>query len=156
MRIRIICPGKTKQKFITAGIAEYQKRLGPFCKFEMIETADVKLTSSNNIELVKEKEAEIIVKHLKQKGDNLLVVLDEIGKQKSSVEFSSFLESHLGKNDIDFVIGGVYGLSDSIRKRADLLLGLSRMTFTHRMIRMLLVEQIYRGFCILHGKKYHY
>jgi 23S rRNA (pseudouridine1915-N3)-methyltransferase len=154
MKIRIICPGKTKQKFIEEGIAEYTKRLTAFCKLEFIETADVKLSSSNNIDIVKEKEAEIIGKYLK--NDNYLIALDEKGKHFSSVDFAGFIDNYKGIRNIDFLIGGVYGLADELRQRADLLLSFSQMTFTHRMIRMLLVEQIYRSFCILNGKKYHY
>lgn len=154
MKIRIICPGKTKQKFIEEGIAEYTKRLTAFCKLEIIETADVKLSSSNNIDIVKEKEAEIIGKYIK--NDNYLIALDEKGKQFSSVDFAGFIDNYKGIRNIDFLIGGVYGLADELRQRADLLLSFSQMTFTHRMIRMLLVEQIYRSFCILNGKKYHY
>ncbi len=154
MNIRVICPGKTKQKFIANGIAEYTKRLGPFCKFEIIETADVKLSSSNNIDIVKEKEAQIIDKYLKQ--SNYLIALDQYGKQMTSEEFAGFIDNSMGKINIDFIIGGVYGLSDQLRKRANLLLSFSKMTFTHRMIRMLLVEQIYRAFTIINGKKYHY
>ncbi len=154
MKIRIICPGKTKQKFIEEGIAEYTKRLTAFCKLEIIETADVKLSSSNNIEIVKEKEAEIIRKYLK--NDNFLIALDEKGKQYGSIDFAGFIDSYKGIRNIDFLIGGVYGLAEELRQKADLLLSFSQMTFTHRMIRMLLVEQIYRSFCILNGKKYHY
>ncbi len=154
MNIRIICPGKTKQKFIEEGIAEYTKRLSAFCKLEIIETADVKLSSSNNIEIVKQKEAEIIGKYLKK--DHYLIALDEHGKQYSSIDFAGFIDSYKGIRNIDFLIGGVYGLAEELRKSADLLLAFSKMTFTHRMIRMLLVEQIYRSFCILNGKKYHY
>lgn len=154
MNIRIICPGKTKQKFIEDGIAEYTKRLSAFCKLEIIETADVKLSSSNNIEIVKQKEAEIIGKYLKT--DHYLIGLDENGKQFTSRDFAGFIDSYQGIRNIDFIIGGVYGLADELRQRADLLLSFSQMTFTHRMIRMLLVEQLYRSFCILNGKKYHY
>ncbi len=154
MNIRIIFPGKTKQKFIQEGIAEYTKRLSAFCKLEIIETADVKLSSSNNIEIVKEKEAEIIGKYLR--NDNFLIALDEKGKQYGSIDFAGFIDSYKGIRNIDFLIGGVYGLAEELRQKADLLLSFSQMTFTHRMIRMLLVEQIYRSFCILNGKKYHY
>ncbi len=154
MNIRIICPGKTKQKFIEEGIAEYTKRLSAFCKLEIIETADVKLSSANTIEIVKQKEAEIIGKYLKK--DNYIVALDEHGKLYSSVSFAGFIDNYQGRRNIDFLIGGVYGLAEEIRQRADLLLSFSKMTFTHRMIRMLLVEQIYRSFCIIKGKKYHY
>lgn len=154
MHLRIICPGKAKQKFIGDGIAEYIKRLSPFCKIELIETADVKLSNSNNIEIVKQKEAEIIAKYLKP--DNYLVVLDENGKQFSSKEFAGFIDTYRGIRNVDFLIGGVYGLADSLLVKADQLLSFSQMTFTHRMIRLLLVEQVYRSFCILNGKKYHY
>jgi 23S rRNA (pseudouridine1915-N3)-methyltransferase len=154
MSIEIICLGKTKQKFIEDGITEYMKRLQSFSKVSFTVLPDIKLSGSNTIELVKKKEAEVIKKKLKP--DSFLIVLDEIGKQMSSVKFASLIERTLLHKKIQIVIGGVYGLDDEIRKKANLLMGLSQMTFTHRMVRMILVEQIYRAFTILNNKQYHY
>ncbi len=155
MKIIIICLGKTKQKFIEEGIKEYQKRITKYVKLEWQILPDVKLTGSKTIEIVKDQEAAILEKNFSQ--SSFLIVLDEIGKEFSSEKFAEYLENKfpIGKNII-FVIGGVYGLSKKILKRADLVLSFSRFTYTHQMIRFLLVEQLYRSFTIIKGKKYHY
>lgn len=155
MKIKIICLGKTKQKFIEDGIKEYQKRITKYLKLNWQILPDVKLTGSKTIEIVKGQEAKILEKILTV--SSFLIVLDENGKEFSSEKFAKYLEEKLlfGK-DIIFVIGGVYGLSDRILKRADFVLSFSRFTFTHQMIRFLLIEQLYRSFTIIKGKKYHY
>ena len=155
MKIRIICLGKTKQKFIEEGIKEYQKRITKYLKLEWKILPDVKLTGSKTIEIVKDQEAVILEKNFPK--SSFLIVLDEKGKEFSSKKFAEYLEEKLsfGK-DIIFIIGGVYGLSNKILKRADLVLSFSRFTYTHQMIRFLLVEQLYRSFTIIKGKKYHY
>lgn len=155
MKIRIICLGKTKQNFIEDGIKEYQKRISKYTKLEWQILPDVKLTVSKTMEIVKEQEASILEKKLST--SSVIIVLDENGKEYSSVKFAKFLEEKLnfGK-DITFVIGGVYGLSKRILQKADIILSFSRFTFTHQMIRFLLSEQLYRSFTIIKGKKYHY
>ncbi|OPX26462.1 MAG: hypothetical protein B1H06_05630 [Candidatus Cloacimonas sp. 4484_143] len=155
MKIIIICLGKTKQKFIEEGIKEYQKRITKYVKLEWQILPDVKLTGSKTIEIVKDQEAAILEKNFPKSF--YLIVLDENGKEFSSEKFAKYLENKfpIGKNII-FVIGGVYGLSKKILKRADLVLSFSRFTYTHQMIRFLLVEQLYRSFTIIKGKKYHY
>ena len=155
MNIKIICLGKTKQDFISKGIAEYQKRIGRFGKLTWNFLPDVKLTGSNSVQIVKEKEAEFILKSINPR--DFVIALDERGKQFSSPKFAKYLENiSISGKPITFIIGGVYGLSEQIRDRADLTLGFSEFTFTHQMIRMLLAEQIYRAFTIINGKKYHY
>ncbi len=155
MKIKIICLGKTKQNFIEDGIKEYQKRISKYTKLEWQILPDVKLTGSKTMEIVKEQEAAILEKKLST--SSVIIVLDENGKEYSSVKFAKFLEGKLniGK-DITFVIGGVYGLSKRILQKADIILSFSRFTFTHQMIRFLLAEQLYRSFTIINGKKYHY
>lgn len=155
MKIKIICLGKTKQKFIGEGIKEYQKRISKYTKLDWQILPDVKLTGSKTIEIVKDQEAEILEKSFPT--SSFIIVLDENGKEFSSEKIAKFIEDKLtfGK-DIIFVIGGVYGLSKRILKRADLILSFSRFTFTHQMIRFLLVEQLYRSFTIIKNKKYHY
>ncbi len=155
MKIIIICLGKTKQKFIEEGIKEYQKRITKYVKLEWQILPDVKLTGSKTIEIVKDQEAAILEKNFPK--SSFLIVLDEKGKDFSSEKFAKYLEDKfpIGK-DIIFVIGGVYGLSNRILKKADLVLSFSRFTYTHQMIRFLLVEQLYRSFTIIKGKKYHY
>lgn len=154
MRIKILALGKSKQTFIEAGIKEYLKRLSKYASVKLEILADVKLSKTNTVQIVKDKEAEIIQKHLKD--NDFIIALDEYGKQYTSVEFAQILEKQKGRKDITFIIGGVYGLSDKIIKQADLKLSFSKMTFTHQMIRLILAEQIYRAFTILEGKKYHY
>jgi len=134
MAIEIICLGKTKQKFIE--------------KFTTL--SDIKLTKTNTIEIVKEKEADILEKHL----NGFVIALDEHGAQKTSVEFANLLEKH--NYNIKIIIGGVYGLSKRITNKASMTLGFSKLTFTHRMIRLILMEQLYRASTIISGKKYHY
>ncbi len=155
MKIKIICLGKTKQKFIEEGIKEYQKRISKYTKLDWQILPDVKLTGSKTIEIVKDQEAEILEKSFP--ASSFIIVLDENGKEFSSEKIAKFIEDKLtfGK-DLIFVIGGVYGLSKRILKRADLILSFSRFTFTHQMIRFLLVEQLYRSFTIIKNKKYHY
>ncbi|MDA3813223.1 MAG: 23S rRNA (pseudouridine(1915)-N(3))-methyltransferase RlmH [Candidatus Cloacimonetes bacterium] len=155
MKIKIICLGKTKQKFIVEGIKEYQKRISKYAKLNWQILPDVKLTGSKTIKIVKDQEAEILEKSFP--ASSFIIVLDENGKEFSSEEIAKFIDdkSTFGK-DLIFVIGGVYGLSKRILKRADLVLSFSRFTFTHQMIRFLLVEQLYRSFTIIKNKKYHY
>ncbi|KQC09341.1 MAG: hypothetical protein APR54_03715 [Candidatus Cloacimonas sp. SDB] len=128
------------------------KRLNSYAKIELIEIQDIKLTSTNSIEIVKEKEAKIIEKHLDNRS--FLVVLDLNGKQMSSENFAAFLKK--SNKNITFLVGGVYGIAENLLERADLRLSFSKMTFTHQIIRLILLEQIYRAFTIINGKKYHY
>lgn len=155
MKIKIVCLGKTKQKFVEEGIWEYQKRINKYVKLEWKIIPDVKLTGNKTIQTVKDDEADIIKKHIP--ASSFLIVLDETGKEFPSLKFAEYLENkmHLGK-DIVFLIGGVYGLSNKIHQKADLILSFSRFTFTHQIVRLLLTEQIYRALTIIKGKKYHY
>ena len=155
MKIKIICLGKTKQKFIEEGIREYQKRITKYFRLDWQFLPDVKLTGSKTIKIVKEQEASILEKNVS--ASSIVIVLDENGKEYSSVRFSKYLEEKLniGK-DITFVIGGVYGLHRRIIQKADLVLSFSRFTYTHQMIRILLTEQLYRSLTIIKNKKYHY
>jgi len=155
MKIRIICLGKTKQKFIEEGIKEYQKRISKYFKLDWQILPDVKLSGNNTIENVKDQEAEIILKKLSIYS--FIIVLDETGEEFSSVKIANFLENKLNtEKDIIFIVGGVYGLSIRILKKANIVLSFSRFTFTHQMIRLLLLEQLYRSFTIIKNKKYHY
>ncbi len=154
MHIRIICPGKTKDNYLNDGIKEYLKRLSAWVKVEFVQIADVKLSNSNTVALVKSKEAEIIKKHLNPR--NFTIALDEVGKNISTVDLSKKIEMQMGDKNIDFIIGGVYGLDKSIREQANFVLSFSKMTFTHQMIRLILVEQLYRCFAVIKNKKYHY
>ncbi len=139
--IKLIFVGKTKEKFLQEGISEFVKRLEIFGKFRIIEIKD------SNVE----GEGRKIIEILK---DDYAVVLAVEGKEFSSEEFADFLKRNNDKN-ISFVIGSANGLSENVLNRANLKLSLSRMTLTHEMARLFLIEQIYRAFMIIKGKKYH-
>lgn len=139
--IKLIFIGKTREKFLSAGISEFAKRLGNYTRFQIIETKD------SNIE----KEGKKIIELVK---DDHAVILAIDGKEFSSEEFADFLKKNSGRN-ISFVIGSENGLSIEVLERANLKLSLSRMTLTHEMARLFLMEQLYRAFTIIHGKKYH-
>lgn len=154
MNACIIQLGKTKENWLKEGIQEYLKRLKPYLKIEVIELPDTALNKVANTAAVKEKEAERILKHIQT--EDYLILLDERGQQKSSIDFAEFLSSLYIRRRVVFVIGGVYGTDMSLQSRADLLLSLSRMTFTHQHVRLILVEQIYRAMMINSNKPYHY
>jgi len=154
MKIKILALGKSKQKFIEEGLQEYLKRLTKHVQIDFKILSDVKLTKTNSIEIVKEKESTILEKHFCDK--DFVIALDENGKQFTSPELARFIDQQKRVANLIFIIGGVYGLSPRIRNRADLILSFSRFTFTHQMIRVLLLEQLYRSFTIIINKKYHY
>lgn len=158
MKITVLCVGKIKEKYFTAGIAEYVKRLSRYCKLEIIEVSDEKTpdqASENEEKQIKEKEGERILKNIKDDAYVMALAID--GKQLDSVEFSKKIEQ-LGVNGVShilFIIGGSLGLDDRVLKRADFKISFSKMTFPHQMMRMVLLEQIYRGYRIMKGEPYH-
>jgi 23S rRNA (pseudouridine1915-N3)-methyltransferase len=146
LKIQIIQIGKSKDAYIRDGVDELKKRLSIFAHVE-ISTLD----KGKNLMEESLKIQKIIPKN------SFIVVLDEKGKEMGSIEFSKVLENAKDHGyRLVFVIGGAFGLSENLKKNCNLLLSMSRMTFTHQMIRLFLLEQIYRGFCILNGKEYHY
>ena len=159
MKITIVCAGKIKEKYLTAGIAEFMKRLKPFAQVEIREVHEEKMPdapSAAEKEQVLSKEGEKLLKLVPE--GSYLFVLDVFGKEKSSEELAASIDKLglSGRSNITFLIGGAFGLSSEVRKAADELLSFSRMTFTHQMVRLLLVEQIYRAFKINRGEKYHW
>ncbi len=158
MQVTITCVGKIKEKYLVDGIAEYTKRLGPFCRLKIVSISEEKMPdnpSPANKEQILAKETERLLAII---PDNSYVfVLDVIGRPISSPELAQKIADLAleGKSNITFVIGGAFGFTDALRKRADISISFSKMTFTHQMIRMLLVEQIYRAFKIIRGEKYH-
>jgi 23S rRNA (pseudouridine1915-N3)-methyltransferase len=159
MRITMIAVGKIKEKYLTMGIAEFTKRLTPYCRLSTIEVDEERMPenpSAGEKAKVLLKEGERILKHVKE--GTYLIILDVIGKQASSEELAEKINALgiSGKSDITFIIGGAFGLSPELVKAADERLSFSKMTFTHQMIRLLLVEQIYRAFKINRGEKYHW
>ena len=158
MNIKVITVGKLKEKYLKDGINEYLKRLQSYAKVEIIEVADEKEpanASPADEEAVREKEAERILKYLKP--DTYIIVLAIDGRQLSSEELSEKLKglSLAGKSDITMVIGGSLGLSRNILHKADFKLSFSKMTFPHQLMRLILMEQIYRAFKINRGEPYH-
>lgn len=159
MRITIATVGKIKEKYLTAGIAEFTKRLSPYCRLNIVEVDEERMPENpSDAEKNKalDKEAERLLKQVRP--ESYLFVLDVAGQQASSEELAKKLNSLglSGKSDITFIIGGAFGLSQNLLKAADERLSFSKMTFTHQMIRLLLVEQIYRAFKINRGEPYHW
>lgn len=153
MNLALIQFGKTKDAWLKEGIDEYLKRLKPFHRLKVIELADVSLKTCSDETSVTIKEADLALKHIS--AEDYLILLDEKGKLKSSLEFSQDLYRLSDRKRVVFVIGGVYGAGQALKTRADELLSLSPFTFTHRMARLIVLEQIYRAAMINQGRSYH-
>jgi len=158
MHIQIVAVGKLKESYLNAGIAEYLKRLGPYAKVQMIEVPDEKAPdtmSAAEEEQVKRKEGERILAYLKPDAFVIAMAID--GKFMSSDDIAAQLSSlgTYGTSQVSFVIGGSIGLSEDVLRRADLKLSFGRITFPHQLMRLVLVEQIYRAFKIMRGEPYH-
>lgn len=158
MKITVISVGKIKEKYYRDAVAEYEKRLSRYCKLEIIEVEDEKTpdkASAAEENQIKLKEAERILKHIKD--DAYVVTLEISGNMYDSVEFARKLETIgiQGTSHIQFIIGGSLGLHDSVCRRANLALSFSKMTYPHQLMRVILLEQIYRGFRIINGEPYH-
>lgn len=156
MRIHVMFIGKTTGKLFLEAISDYQQRLTHYVPFAIEEVPDLKNTKSLTEEQQKEKEADMVFDRL-QSGD-VLVLLDEKGKEFTSREFSSFLENkmHTVNKRLVLLIGGPYGFSQRIYDAAQGKISLSKMTFSHQMVRLFLIEQIYRAFTIMRGEPYHH
>ena len=158
LEIKCICVGRMREKYMTEAFAEYRKRLGAFCKFQLIEPNEVQLPenpSPRELETALSREAEEIFRQLSP-GAYVIALCVE-GVQKSSEELAEILEhcAVSGRSKLCFVVGGSYGLHESVKKRADLRLSMSRMTFPHHLARVMMIEQIYRAFMISGGSRYH-
>ncbi len=159
LRIKIISVGKLKEKYLKDGIKEYAKRLSSYCKLSFIELADESIAKANSSKAeedkIKNAEADRIKKHIKQ-GD-YVIALDLKGKLLSSEDLASHIDklAITGKSDIVFIIGGSLGLADEILKMSDFRLCFSAMTFPHQLMKLILIEQIYRSFKIIKGETYH-
>lgn len=156
MKLHVIFTGKTTGKLFQEAIADYSKRLTHYVPFTIEELPDLKNTKSLNEEQQKEREADMLFEKLQQ-GD-VLVLLDEKGKEFTSREFSAYLEQklHTVNKRLVFLIGGPYGFSQRVYDAAQGKISLSKMTFSHQMVRLFLVEQIYRSFTIIKGEPYHH
>jgi 23S rRNA (pseudouridine1915-N3)-methyltransferase len=158
VKITIVAVGKVREKFIKEGIKEYTKRLTRFCNIEIIEVQDEQVPNNISIvqeELIKRKEGERILKRIR--SSSILIALDMKGTKLNSEAFAEKLDQYTisGNPHITFIIGGSIGLDDEIIRMANLQLSLSDMTFPHQLVRVILLEQIYRSFKIIKGETYH-
>ena len=156
MKITLLTVGKTDKDWVKQGIDIYASRMKHYFPFSIVEIPELKNASSLSQEQIKTKEGELILKNVKPTDD--MILLDERGREFSSMEFAKALQdkiSYTGK-DIVFVIGGAYGFSDAVRQRSNSKISLSRMTFSHQMVRAIFVEQLYRAFTIMKGEPYHH
>lgn len=156
MNIKLLAIGKTDSTALQQLISEYEKRLSHYVKFELLVIPDVKNSKSLTEELQKSKEGEIILKNIEPQHE--LILLDEKGKEFSSVQFSEYIQKKMntGIKQVTFVIGGPYGFSKEVYGRANEKISLSKLTFSHQMIRLFFVEQLYRAFTILRNEPYHH
>ena len=158
MKVKIICVGKLKEKYLVDGIHEYLKRISGYADVEVIEVADERIPEKASLAeeiMIKAKEWRRLLDKVKQ--DDYMVLLDVNGKEMESVDFSKHIEKCMidGKSTIDFVIGGSLGHGEEIIDRANMRLSFSPMTFPHQLMRLILVEQIYRAFKIMRNETYH-
>lgn len=158
MKISIICVGKIKEKFYRMALDEYSKRLSRYCKLEILEVADEKTpdnASNHEVELIKDKEGERILKNIRRDATVIALAID--GKMLSSEQLADKIRQLgvMGESHIQFIIGGSLGLSDRVFEAADMLLSFSKMTFPHQLMRVILLEQVYRSYRIIQGEPYH-
>ena len=153
MKIRILWVGKTQEEWVRSGIAEYAGRIGRYTGLEIAEAREEKGAAG---EPMREKEGERLARLVPRNAR--IILLDERGEQLTSLGFAGVIGRYRddGVSELVFAVGGAYGFSDSFRQRADKTIALSRMTFTHQMVRVFLLEQIYRGFTILNNEPYHH
>lgn len=156
MKIKLILVGKTDIEYIETGFRDYEQRIKHYTPFETIAIAAVKNTRGHSFSMQKEVEGELIMKCIAE-GD-FLVLLDEKGKEFRSVELANWLQGRMnsGIKSLVFVVGGPYGFSEKVKKRSNIQISLSRLTFSHQMVRLFFIEQIYRSLTILKNEPYHH
>jgi len=156
VKILLLAIGNTDKKFMKEGIDDYVKRLSFYIPFEMKVIPDIKNRSSLSLDLQKEKEGQLILNQISL-GD-YVILLDEHGLEFSSVEFSKWIEKKMiaGMRQIVFVIGGPYGFSNTVYQRSDVKISMSKLTFSHQMVRLIFVEQVYRAMTIIKNEPYHH
>ena len=156
MIIKLIVIGKTNATFLKAGETEYEKRLKNYCKFAEIVKPNLKNSNKLSKNVLKIKEGEMILRSLD--SIDKVILLDNNGKIYSSNEFSNFLKKNMlhSTKSLVFIVGGSFGFSDAVYQRSNYKLSLSKMTFSHQMVRLIFKEQLYRAFTIIKGEKYHH
>lgn len=156
MKITLLTVGKTDRDWVRQGLEIYVSRLRHYIPFTLTEIPELKNVSALSKDQIKVKEGELILKNLKQADD--VILLDEHGKEYTSVQLAGILQGKINYEckDIVFVIGGAYGFSDAVYARANSKISLSKMTFSHQMVRTIFTEQLYRAFTIMKGEPYHH
>lgn len=156
MKITLILSGKTDDDYIVKGFTMYEQRLKHYISFESVVISALKNTKALSIEQQKQKEGELILKNIL--SSDRLILLDENGKEYNSVGFSEFIQQQMnsGIKNVVFAVGGPYGFSEEVYKRANGKISLSKMTFSHQMVRLFFVEQLYRAMTILKNEPYHH
>ncbi len=156
MKITLLTIGKTEDKYLSDGIDIYLKRLKHYIPFKIVEIPELKGTKNLSRDQQKTKEAELIFKNINTTDH--VILLDENGEELSSKQFSAFLNKKMvgGQQHLVFIVGGPYGFSDDMYKRSNQKISLSKMTFSHQMIRLFFSEQLYRAYTILKGEPYHH
>lgn len=157
MKITLLAIGKTDAEYIRKGIEEYQKRLSKYTNFELKIIPDIKGGKKMPESVQKEKEGELIIGELC--NSDMLILLDEKGRNMNSIEFAEFINNNninSTKKRMLIAIGGPYGFSQKVYDRADAFISLSKMTFSHQMVRMIFIEQLYRAMTIIKGEPYHH
>jgi 23S rRNA (pseudouridine1915-N3)-methyltransferase len=155
MKITLILNGKTEDKYLVDGCSIFEKRLKHYIKLDQIVIPALKNAKNLNAQQFKAKEADLIMKHIN--NDDFVVLLDEKGAEYTSEKFANYLQKHMnaGLRNLVFIVGGPYGFDEQIYKRSNFKVSLSQMTFSHQMIRLFFLEQIYRAFTILRNEPYH-
>lgn len=156
MKIRLLTIGNTDKKYLNEGVNDYVKRLSFYIPFEIKVIPDIKNRNSLPVELQKEKEGQMILNQVLP-GD-YLILLDERGTEFPSLEFAKWIEKKMiaGVHQLVFVIGGPWGFSDAIYQRSDFKVSMSQFTFSHQMVRMIFIEQLYRAMTIIRNEPYHH
>lgn len=161
IKIKIICVGNLKEKSLFDLQTEYSKRLNKYCNLEIISLKDEKLPANlnnGNISMIKEKEAGLILNKLQDLKNSYIFSLDETGHEYSSVELATKIDKlpSFGNSNLIFIIGGSLGLSEKVKKEANEIISFSKLTFPHQLIRIFLLEQLFRAFKIINGEMYHH
>lgn len=156
MKITLVSVGKTDRGWVRDGMDIYLSRLEHYTRFALCEIPELKNVSALTRDEIKVREGELILRQVR--NTDRVILLDEHGREYSSMEFAGMLEKHISCSgrDLVFVIGGAYGFSKAVYERADALISLSRMTFSHQMVRAIFLEQVYRAFTIIKGEPYHH
>jgi 23S rRNA (pseudouridine1915-N3)-methyltransferase len=156
MKITLILIGKTDKDYFVKAIEEYTKRVARYCKFEIKVIPELRNTKSMSVDVQMQKEAESILPLIQ--GVQEVVLLDEHGQEFTSVEFSKFIEKRMvaGQRDLFFVVGGPYGFAEKVKSVANSKISLSKLTYSHQLVRLVFVEQLYRAFTIIKGEPYHH